>query len=155
LLAADGLGKSQDRATFILAALTLGRAGKTEQAQKLVESINRRFPNDFSVQAFLLPCVQAAIMLSEKDPSAALTILQPVEPYDLAFNDVFDYGYPAYLRGLAYLQLKQGGLAADQFRRVLDHSGIGDGFRDGQSFCSAVGACSGTHARSLRSPKIV
>jgi eukaryotic-like serine/threonine-protein kinase len=116
---------------LIFAALTFARAEKTEQAQKLLESISQRFPNDFSVQAFLLPCVRAAIKLSEKDPSAALTILQPVEPYDLALNDVFFYAYPAYLRGLAYLQLKQGRLAADQFRKVLDHSGIGNGFVTG------------------------
>lgn len=69
-----------------------------------MESINQRFPNHFSVQAFLLPCVRAAMKLREKDPSAALTILQPVEPYDLAANDFFNYGYSAYLRGLAYLQ---------------------------------------------------
>ncbi|WP_263354769.1 protein kinase domain-containing protein [Acidicapsa acidisoli] len=131
LLAADALGKTQDRATFIFAALAFARAGKTEQAQKLVESISQRYPNDFSVQAFLLPCVRSAMKLSEKDPSAALTILQPVEPYDLAFNDVFQYAYPAYLRGVAYLQLKRGRLAADQFRKVLDHSGVGFGFVTG------------------------
>jgi outer membrane PBP1 activator LpoA protein len=131
LLAADALGKSQDRATLIFAALTFARAGKTEQAQKLVGEVSQRFPNNFEVQAFLLPCVRAAMKLSEKDPSASLTILQPVEPYDLAVNDVVNYAYPAYLRGLAYLQLKQGRLAADQFRKVLDHSGIGQGFVTG------------------------
>jgi eukaryotic-like serine/threonine-protein kinase len=131
LLAADALGRSQDRATLIYAALTFARAGKTEQAEKMVEEVGQRFPNDFSVQTFLLPCVRAAIKLSEKDPSAALSILQPVEPYDLAFNEVFQYAYPAYLRGLAYLQLKQGRLAADQYRKVLDHSGIGHGFVTG------------------------
>jgi eukaryotic-like serine/threonine-protein kinase len=131
LLAADALGKSQDRGNMIWAAFAFARAGKMEQAQKLVESISQRFPNDFSVQAFVLPCVRAAIKLSEKNPSAALTILQPIEPYDLAYNNVFDYAYPAYLRGLAYLQLKQGQLAADQFRKVLDHSGVGQGFVTG------------------------
>ena len=131
LLAADALGKSEDRATVIFASLTFARSGKTKQAQKLVDSISQRFPSDFSIQTFLLPCVRAAMKLNEKDPSAALTILQPVEPYDLAFNDVFQYAYPAYLRGLAYLQLKQGRLAADQFQKVLDHSGIGNGFVTG------------------------
>jgi eukaryotic-like serine/threonine-protein kinase len=131
LLAADALGKSQDRANMIFAAFTFARVGKTEHAQKLVEFISQRFPNDFEVQAFLLPCVRAAMKLSEKDPSSALTILQPVEPYDLAFNHVFYFAYPAYLRGLAYLQLKQGRLAADQFRKVLNHSGIGNGFVTG------------------------
>lgn len=69
--------------------------------------------------------------LGEVDPSTAFTILQPVEPYDLATNDVFDYAYPAYLRGLAYPQLNQARLAADQFRKVLDHSGVGEGFVTG------------------------
>jgi outer membrane PBP1 activator LpoA protein len=116
---------------LIYAALTFARAGELEKAQQLVESINEHFPNDFEVQTFLLPCIRAAIKLSEKDPSAALTILQPVEPYELADTEVFQYAYPAYLRGLAYLQLKQGRLAADQFRKVLDHSGIGEGFVTG------------------------
>jgi tetratricopeptide (TPR) repeat protein len=131
LLTADALSKSQDRATLIYAALTFARAGELEKAEQLVESINEHFPSDFEVRAFLLPCIRAAIKLSEKDPSAALTILQPVEPYELADTEVFQYAYPAYLRGLAYLQLKQGKLAADQFRKVLDHSGIGEGFVTG------------------------
>ncbi len=131
LLTTNALRKSQDRAALIFAALTLARAGKAEQAQILVEAISQRFPSDFEVRAFLLPCVKAAIKLSEKDPSAALTILQPVEPYDLAINDVLDYVYPAYLRGLAYLQLKQGALAADEFRKVINHSGVGEAFVTG------------------------
>jgi eukaryotic-like serine/threonine-protein kinase len=60
--------------------------------------------------------------------AAALVILQPVKPYDLAITEDFDYVYPAYLRGLAYLQLNQGAQAANQFRKVLDHSGITGGF---------------------------
>jgi Outer membrane efflux protein len=39
--------------------------------------------------------------------------------------------YPAYLRGLAYLQLKKGDLAAAEFRKVLDHSGVVQGFVTG------------------------
>jgi hypothetical protein len=33
--------------------------------------------------------------------------------------------YPAYLRGIAYLQLKKGNLAAAEFRKILDHPGVG------------------------------
>ena len=35
--------------------------------------------------------------------------------------------YPAYLRGLAYLQLKEGKFAAAEFRKVLDHPAVVDG----------------------------
>jgi tetratricopeptide (TPR) repeat protein len=131
LLVTDALRKSRDRVSLIYSAFTFARAGNTEQSRKLAEEWSQNFPDEFSGQAFLLPCVRAAIKLSENDPSAAIKILRPVEPYDLAITDAFDYVYPAYLRGLAYLQLKQGGLAADQFRKVLDHSGIGAGFVTG------------------------
>jgi serine/threonine protein kinase len=131
LLVTDALRKSRDRTTLMFAALTLARAGNIEQSQKLVDALSQSFPDNFSVQAFMLPCVRAAIKLSENDPSGALEILRPVEPYDLATTDDWDYVYPAFLRGLAYLQLKQGSLAADQFRKVLDHPGVWVGFVTG------------------------
>jgi len=36
----------------------------------------------------------------------------------------FNSLYPAYIRGLAYLQLRQAPLAATEFRKLLDHPGI-------------------------------
>jgi hypothetical protein len=55
---------------------------------------------------------------------------------DLGINEFtgdggFDYVYPAYLRGLACLQLKKGSLAAAEFRKVFDHSGLARGFVTG------------------------
>jgi len=127
----DALRKSQDRNALMLAALTFARAGNTKQSQELVEKLNQLFPNDFTIQTFSLPTTRAAIKLEENDPAAAIEILQPVTPYDLAFSDSFFYVYPAYLRGLAYLRLKQGDLAAPEFRKVLDHSGLVRGFVTG------------------------
>jgi eukaryotic-like serine/threonine-protein kinase len=130
-LVTDALGKSQDRNVLMLAALTFARAGNTEQSQKLVEKLNQLFPNDFTIQAFSLPATRAAIKLAQNDPAAAIETLRPVTPYDLAISDSFDNVYPAYLRGLAYLQLKKGNLAAAEFRKVLDHSGVVQGFVTG------------------------
>ena len=130
-LVTDALRKSQDRIVLILAAFTFARAGNTKQSQELTEKLNQIFPNDFTIQAFSLPATRAAIKLEENDPAAAIDILRPVTPYDLALSDSFYYVYPAYLRGLAYLQLKQGDLAAAEFRKVLDHSGVGAGFVTG------------------------
>jgi eukaryotic-like serine/threonine-protein kinase len=79
-------------------------------------------------QAFRLPTTRAAIKLGESDPAAAVEILRPVTPYDLVISDDFDCVYPAYLRGLAYLQHKKGDLAAAEFRKVVDHSGVVQGF---------------------------
>jgi len=96
-----------------------------------MEKLNQLFPNDFTIQAFSLPTTRAAIRLEDNDPAAAIDILRPVAPYDLAITEGFYYVYPAYLRGLAYLQLKQGDLAAAEFRKVLDRSGVGAGFVTG------------------------
>ena len=104
------------------------RTGNTRQSQKLVEKLSQLFPNDFMIQAFNLPATRAAIRLSENDPAAAIEILRPVTPYDLAISDSFYNVYPAYLRGLAYLQLKEASLAAVELRKVLDHPGLVDGF---------------------------
>jgi eukaryotic-like serine/threonine-protein kinase len=131
VLVKDALRKSQDRDVLIFAALTFARAGNTKESQILVEKLNRLFPDHFTIQAFSLPVTRAAIKLEENDPAAAIEILRPVTPYDLAFTNGFYYVYPAYIRGLAYLQLKQGDLAAAEFRKVLDHSGVGSGFVTG------------------------
>src|SRR5260370_21111108 len=116
---------------MVLAALTFARAGNTKQSQELVEKLNQLFPNDFTIQTFSLPATRAAIKLDENDPAAAVEILRPVTPYDLVISDNFACVSPAYLRGLAYLQLKQGDLAAAEFRKVLDHSGVVAGFVTG------------------------
>ncbi len=130
-LVTDAVRKSQDRNVLMLAALTFARAGNTKQSQQLVEKLNQLFPNDFTIQAFSLPTIRAAIKLQENDPAAAIEILQPVTSYDLAISDSFDYVYPAYLRGLAYLQLKKGDSAAIEFRKVFDHFGVVRGFVTG------------------------
>jgi hypothetical protein len=96
-----------------------------------MEKLNQLFPNDFTIQAFSLPATRAAIKLKENDPVAAIEILRSVTPYDLAVTEGLYYVYPAYLRGFAYLQLKRGDLAAAEFRKVLEHSGVGAGFVTG------------------------
>jgi tetratricopeptide (TPR) repeat protein len=130
-LVTDAVRKSQDRDVLMLAALTFARAGNTKRSQELVEKLNQLFPNDFTIQAFGLPLTRAAMKLDENDAAAAIELLRPVTPYDLVTTGTFSSVYPAYLRGLAYLQLKEGSLAAAEFRKVLHHSGVGNGFVTG------------------------
>lgn len=130
-LVTDAVRKSQDPKALTFASFTFARAGDAQRSQKLVEKLSQLFPNDFTIQVFSLPATRAAIKLDENDPAAAIEILRPVTPYDLAMTYNFDYVYPTYLRGLAYLQLREGDLAAAEFRKVLDHSGIVHGFVTG------------------------
>jgi len=44
--------------------------------------------------------------------------------YESSNEPGFNSFYPAYIRGLAYLQLRQGRMAAAEFQKLLDHPGI-------------------------------
>jgi tetratricopeptide (TPR) repeat protein len=105
-------------------ALLLARSGQIEEAEKLAEEINRESPQDTLVQYYQLPTIRAAIKLHQKDPTTAIKILRPAEKYDLAYPDSFNSVYPAYIRGLAYVQLSQGRQAAVEFQKLLDHPAI-------------------------------
>jgi outer membrane protein assembly factor BamD (BamD/ComL family) len=113
------------------AILYLARAGNLDQAQKLSEKLDHDFPRDTVIRYYCLPAIRAAIKLRQNQPQAAVDALQPAEEYDTAYTSSFDNMYPAYLRGLAFLQLGNGKLAATEFQKVLDHPGIVAGFITG------------------------
>ena len=58
--------------------------------------------------------------LSRNEPARTIELLEPVSLYDRTIRAEL---WPNYLRGLAYLQLKDGASAATQFQAVLDHRG--------------------------------
>jgi serine/threonine protein kinase/tetratricopeptide (TPR) repeat protein len=106
-------------------ALLDARAGYVEQAQKIALSINRNLPVATLAQNYTLPAIYAAIKLRQNDPAGAITILQPALRYDLAYPQLgFNSLYPAYLRGLAYLRMGDGRLAAAEFQKLIDHPAI-------------------------------
>ena len=81
-------------------------------------------PLDTLVQNYSLPTIRAAMKLNANDPAGAIAALQPSLKYELSFNLSFNGLYPAYIRGLAYLQLGQGRLAAAEFQKLVDHRGL-------------------------------
>jgi serine/threonine protein kinase/Tfp pilus assembly protein PilF len=121
--AANALPKVQDRDTQLRLALVFARAGDMEQAQKLADALSQHFPLDTVVQNHCLPTIRAAMKLHENAPAAAVEILRPTIKYDFADADSFNSLYPAYIRGLAYLQMGEGRLAAVEFQKLLDHPG--------------------------------
>jgi hypothetical protein len=61
-----------------------------------------------------------AVGVQRGDAAAALTLLEPVRPYDHARAAEF---WPAYLRGLAHLRLRHGREAVAEFREIVEHRG--------------------------------
>jgi len=113
-----------DREDKLVLALALARSGRTEEAGELADQISAERPEDTLVQHYLTPTIRAAIKLQQHDPAAAIDLLRSTAKYDLAFTDSFNFVYPAYIRGLAYLELGDGRSAAAQFQKVIDNPGL-------------------------------
>jgi tetratricopeptide (TPR) repeat protein len=109
----------------IVAGIALARGGDAQRAASLAADLARKHPADTIIQNYWVPILRAATALEGNNPSAAITVLRPVIPYELGTpppgNPLL---YPNYLRGLAYLRLKDGPSAAGEFQKILDHSGI-------------------------------
>lgn len=123
-LAARTLAIAPNRDTRLLVALAFARAGDIGQAQRLVDGLSQDAPLNTVVQKYCLPTIRAAMKLHENDPAGAVEVLRPTVPYDLAYPNCFNDLYPAYIRGLAYLQMGEGRLAAAEFQKLFDHPGI-------------------------------
>jgi tetratricopeptide (TPR) repeat protein len=102
------------------------------QAQRIEAELEKRYPEDTSVQFSYLPALRALRALDRNDPAKALEMTQAAAPYDFAVPGTaywsgasfFGALYPVYVRGLAYSRLGRHSEAAAEFQKILDHPGI-------------------------------
>jgi eukaryotic-like serine/threonine-protein kinase len=120
----DLAAKAKDRQTRLDLAMLFARVGEIEEARKLADALAREYPQDTLAQNYSLPIVRAAIRLQENDGAGAIKSLRPTAKYELALPDTVNSVYPAYLRGLAYLQMGNGSLAVPEFQKVIDHPAV-------------------------------
>ena len=98
-------------------ALALALCGDAVQAEKLAGETSKLFPNGTLWNAVHLPAIRAAIALKRDQPAKAVELLASASPYERAYPEA------VYLRGLAYLGLREGAEAAAEFEKILDHKG--------------------------------
>jgi len=122
--AMDAVSKGLNRQGQIVMGLVFARAGDIEEAEKLADKVSQSAPFDTVVLNYFLPTIRAATKLNQHDPAAAVEILRSTVKYESSNGPGFNSFYPAYIRGLAYLQLRQGRMAAVEFQKLLDHPGI-------------------------------
>jgi len=102
-------------------AWTLALCGDTRRAQTLCEDDARKMPLNTMHNSVWLPLVRATVELkrnSAAGPDRAVQLLQAARRYEPALSF-----RPAWVRGQAYLQAKNGTLAAAEFQRIIDHRG--------------------------------
>jgi eukaryotic-like serine/threonine-protein kinase len=119
--AAAVVRESEERGNRVLAALAFATNGDVAESQKLTDELKKAYPDDFLVN-FELPQAEALRLLDEKKGGEAVATLEPYRQYDLA-PGVAAYMGP-YVRGLAYLQMKDGVKAAGEFQKILDNPGV-------------------------------
>jgi tetratricopeptide (TPR) repeat protein/class 3 adenylate cyclase len=107
-------------------AIAFALAGDMADANRAIEDLTKRFPQDTVVQTRYLPMARSALALNSGNARAALDALTAAAPYELGHtNEDFTFAvYPVYFRGQAYLAEKNGDAAAAEFQKILDHAGV-------------------------------
>ncbi len=120
------LALAPGRDVKVLSALALARVGDSARAKAMVEQLEKSDPLNTVLKLYWLPTLKATIELNGGNSARALVFLEAAAPYELGEPPPVQEGtlYPAYLRGQAYLAAHNGGAAATEFQKLLDHRGI-------------------------------
>ena len=112
----------------IAVAMAFARSGEVNRAQLILTDLAKNFSDDTLLNKYWIPSVRAAIALDQHRMDQAIQYLQTSAPYELGgVTPPFSSGatlYPAYLRGLAYLENQHWHEAAGEFQKILDHRGL-------------------------------
>lgn len=120
---------SKGRGVEYGAAIALALSGDLSRAEALTNDLEKRFPEDTSVQFSYLPTLRAVVNLEHGKPSNAIKLLQIAAPDELgapgsSFFGFYGALYPVYFRGEAYLAAHKGAEAAAEFEKILRHQSI-------------------------------
>jgi tetratricopeptide (TPR) repeat protein len=99
------------------------RAGDNSTSEMIAARLNADYPHSIMVQNYVLPTIRALLAVYTKHPDQAIAALQPALLFECG-EEGFGNLQPAYVRGLAYLQLKRGKEAAIEFQKLIGHPGI-------------------------------
>jgi DNA-binding winged helix-turn-helix (wHTH) protein/predicted Zn-dependent protease len=127
--AAEALGLSRNREVEYGVAMVFALSNDPISSETLARDLEKRFPEDTSVQLSYLPTLRALLDLDQGKPAKAIELLEVSVPHELrvpgsSIHGYFGALYPVYVRGEAYLAKHRGAEAAAEFRKILDHRGI-------------------------------
>ena len=105
------------KVTQIAAASALAQCNEAKQASEILSSIEKRYPEDTIVQEIAVPQSRGWMALKAGDAKQALVYLEKVRAHD-------DASFAPYMRGLAYLQLKDSANAIASFQEATRSKGL-------------------------------
>jgi tetratricopeptide (TPR) repeat protein len=123
------LGHVKNREVQFGAAFALASAGETSRPQPLADELEKQFPEDTSVRFDYLPAVLGLIAINQGEPAKAIQLLQPAAVYELgtprsALEAFFGALYLVFVRGQAYLAMREPTKAIREFQKIVDHHGV-------------------------------
>ena len=100
-------------------AIAFALAGDVADANRAIDDLTKRFPQNTVVQTRYLPMARSALAVNSGNAQAALDALSAAAPYELGHtNEDFTCAlYPIYFRGRAYLAAKNAAAAAGEFQK--------------------------------------
>jgi len=104
-------------------AYIFAEIGDTARANSLAQDLDKKFPLDTLVRGYWSPTIQAVLARNQNNAAHALELLQTVTPLELSVGSESCL-VAIYDRGLTNLAVHQGGAAAAEFQKILDHRGI-------------------------------
>jgi eukaryotic-like serine/threonine-protein kinase len=102
------------------AAVTLAPAGENNRAQAMADDIGKKAPLNGELNRYWLPAIRAQIELNRDRGQQALELLKPTSGYEFGLLNL----YPVYVRGKAYLKVRDGQQAAAEFQKIVDHRSV-------------------------------
>ncbi len=108
---------SRDNFTLERTARALAFCGQQAAASTIAAELARRFPEATLTRQIQLPVIDALLTFHDR-PAVAIDRLDVVRPYDGAPSAEF---WPTYVRGAAYLGMKDGEKAGREFQQILNH----------------------------------
>jgi tetratricopeptide (TPR) repeat protein len=113
----DALKLDKGKVTLIFSAATLALCNQEKHANQMLSDLEKHFPEDTLVQELYLPQARAWLALKAGDPQRALALLERVRSHDKV-------SLAPYLRGLAYLQLRDSRNAIASFQDATRSKGV-------------------------------
>jgi eukaryotic-like serine/threonine-protein kinase len=113
----NALKLDKGKVTLIYAAMTLALCNQEKHANQMLSDLEKHYPEDTLVQGLYAPQSRGWLALKAGDPQHALALLERVRAHD-------NVSFAPYMRGLAYLQLKDSRNAIASFQDATRRKGV-------------------------------
>jgi eukaryotic-like serine/threonine-protein kinase len=113
----DALKLDKGKVTLIYAAMTLALCNQEKHANQMLSDLEKHYPEDTLVQGLYVPQARGWLALKAGDAQRTFALLERVRAHD-------NVSFAPYMRGLAYLQLKDPRNAIASFQDATRRKGV-------------------------------